>query len=161
MNFHFTVCFFTACGMWMQFSVWSNGCQLKGDNALLWSPGFAVHTAWDVLAIPAARPGCWLMLSLLLAHSPRTFLPSRAAPQPGWPSPYGCRRGPIPGSGLTWWHSVVTFLLIDSSSQSLWMAALPSTPGMPSMSCVVVWLISSLMSVSVHACMCICVWLQV
>lgn len=97
--------FFTAWGMWVKFSVWSNGCWPKGDNSLLWSLGCAVDTAWDVLAIPAASPGCWLKLSLLLAHGPQPFLPSRAVPQPGWPGPCGCRSWPIPALGLTWWHS--------------------------------------------------------
>lgn len=125
--------FFMACGTWTQFSVCSSGCWLKGDNALLWSAGFAAHTAWAVLAIPAARPGCWfqlsfcwLQLSLLLAHSPSPFLPSGAAAQPGWPSPYGCRRWPISGLGLTWWHSVWHFCwLIPAASPSGWQPCLP------------------------------------
>lgn len=98
-----------------------------GDDALLWSPGFAVHIAWAVLAIPAARPGCWLKLSLLLAHSPSLFLPSRAAAaQPDWRSPYGCRRWPIPGLGLIRWHSVWHFCsLIPPASPSGWQPCLP------------------------------------
>lgn len=124
---HFTVCFFMARGTWMQFSVCSSGCWLQGNDALLWSPGFAVHRAWAVLTIPAARPGCWIKLSLLLAHSPSPFLPSRAAAaQPGWLSPYGCRRWLIPGLGLTWWHSVWHFCsLIPPASPSGWQPCLP------------------------------------
>lgn len=119
--------------------------------------------SFALLALVLTQPGlCWpsllpgqdrLLAPAQLAAGPQ---PQPLPPQPGWKQEVA-----HPSVGINLVTFCVTFLLIDSSSQSLWMAALPSTPGMPSMSFLVIWLISSLMSVSVCACMCVCVGLEV
>ena len=82
-----------------------------------------------LLAIPAARAHCWLVLSSLPSSTPRAFSAELLPGQEG-PSLYGCQKLFFPRC-LTRHLSLLNFIWFllphsSSPSKAVWVAALPS-----------------------------------